>query len=152
MYYVHYRIWIYGITISMEPGPSWRANSYSASWEIHTILKNSKVNFQVHKSITQVPILHQMNTAHTLSPYLFKVNFYTKILYALLIFFMYVNATILITLGEKYKLWSFAECNFIQPPTGKIIVFYTLILTFLDSRQEDISFWTEWYEALLTCS
>ena len=31
--------------------------------------------------------------------------------------------------------------------TDKIIVLYTLILIFLDSKQEDRRFWTEWQQA-----
>jgi hypothetical protein len=54
----------------MEHSPYWEANSRSASQDIYPPLWNPKVHFRVRKVPLKVPVLIQMNPAHTFPNYL----------------------------------------------------------------------------------
>jgi len=58
----------------MEQNPSWVANSHSPSQEISRLLCNPMVHYCVHKIPPQVPILSQMNPAHTILRYFYKIH------------------------------------------------------------------------------
>jgi hypothetical protein len=60
-------------TNSVEQSP-WEANSHSASQEIPFILWYAKVHYRVYKIPPPVPVLSQMNPAHTLAPYFPKIR------------------------------------------------------------------------------
>jgi hypothetical protein len=53
------------LTYSMQQSPSWEANWFVASQEIHHILWNPKVHYHIHKSPPPVSILSQLNPVHT---------------------------------------------------------------------------------------
>jgi hypothetical protein len=68
-----------------------------------------------------------------------------------------LDLAIIIILGEQYKFevshyaafnnLLFLHLSLVSRPyrtTGNIMVLYILILMFLDSRQEDKSYWTQW--------
>jgi hypothetical protein len=61
------------LTYSMQQSPSWEANRFSASQEIPSILWNPKVHYHSHKCPSPVPILSQLNTVHTPTPYFLKI-------------------------------------------------------------------------------
>jgi len=63
----------YWLTYSMEKSPSWEANRFSASQETPRILWNPKVQNRIHKCPLPVPILSQLEPAHTPSHSL-KIN------------------------------------------------------------------------------
>jgi hypothetical protein len=54
-------------TNSMEQSPSWEANSHSAS-QVPRLLRNPKVHYRVHNSPPLVPVLIQMQPAHSFHP------------------------------------------------------------------------------------
>jgi hypothetical protein len=58
----------------MEQSPSWVANSYSPSQEIPGVLRNLMAHYRVHKSLPTVPIVKQMNPAHTFPLYFPKIH------------------------------------------------------------------------------
>jgi hypothetical protein len=59
----------------MQLSISWEANSCLATQMITSILWNPKVHYCVHKSLTLVRILNQMNPVHTPKSYFFKTHF-----------------------------------------------------------------------------
>jgi hypothetical protein len=52
-------------TYSLEQSPSWKANRFSASQKIPRILWNPKVHYRIQKCPPPVPILSQLDPAHT---------------------------------------------------------------------------------------
>jgi hypothetical protein len=52
----------------MDQCPTWEADNHSASQEIPSLLWNQNVYYRVHRKLSLVPILIQMNPVHTLHP------------------------------------------------------------------------------------
>jgi hypothetical protein len=57
----------------MEHSYSWSANSFAASQEIPRILWNSKIHYRTHKCQPPVPILSQLDPAHTPTSHFLKI-------------------------------------------------------------------------------
>jgi hypothetical protein len=53
----------------MDQGPSWQANTHSASQGIPRLLWNPKVLYRVRKDLTPISILNQRHPVHTFPPY-----------------------------------------------------------------------------------
>ena len=64
----------YLLTHSMEQSPSWEANRFSSSQEIPRILCNPKFHYRTHKYPPPVPILSQLDPAHTRTTHFLKIR------------------------------------------------------------------------------
>ena len=58
----------------MEQYPFWEANWFSASQEIPRILWNPKAHYRIHKWLSPVTILSQLDPAHTLTFNFLNIN------------------------------------------------------------------------------
>ena len=67
-------IYTFLLTYCMEHSPSWEANSSSASQEIFRILWNLKVHYRIHKCLSHVPIMSQINPVHTPTSHFLKIH------------------------------------------------------------------------------
>ena len=67
-------VWWLFLTYSMEQGPSWEVNRFSASQEIPRILCNRKVHYRIHKCPPPVPILTQLDPIHTRTSHFLKIH------------------------------------------------------------------------------
>jgi hypothetical protein len=64
----------YLLTYSMEQSPSWVANQFSASQEIHQILWNVKAHYCIHKCLPPVSTLSQLDPVHTPTSHFLKIH------------------------------------------------------------------------------
>jgi len=58
----------------MVQSPSWEANWFAASQEIHRILRNPKVHYLTHKRPSPISILGQPNPVHIPTSYLLEIH------------------------------------------------------------------------------
>jgi hypothetical protein len=73
----------YLLTYSMEHIPSWNVQRFSASQEIHRILRDPKVHYHIHKCTPPVPILsYSPGPRLSLWTLLNKICFYSEELLA----------------------------------------------------------------------
>jgi hypothetical protein len=57
----------------MKLNPSLQAASYAANQELPNNLWNAQIHYHVHRSPSLVPIMNQINPAHTIPSYLTKM-------------------------------------------------------------------------------
>ena len=62
------------LTYSMVQSPSWEANWFAASQEIHRISRNPKVNFHTHERLPPVSTLGQPNPVHIHTSHLLEIH------------------------------------------------------------------------------
>ena len=66
---------MYLLTHSTEQSPSWEANRFSASQEIHPVSWNPKVRCRIHKCPPPVPILRHVDPVHFPTSHFLKIHF-----------------------------------------------------------------------------
>ena len=64
----------YLLTNSMEQSPSWEANRFSCSQEIPRILWKPKVHYRIHKCLSSVLVLSQIDPVHAPTSHFLKNN------------------------------------------------------------------------------
>jgi hypothetical protein len=64
----------YNLLTTKELSPSWEGTNCAATQELPNILWNPKVHYHVHKSLSMVPILRQINPVHTTPSYIYKIR------------------------------------------------------------------------------
>ena len=72
---------IYLLTYTLEQSPSWEANRFSASQGSALFLLKPKVHYRIHKCPPPVPILSQIDPAHSPTFHFLKIHFIIILLF-----------------------------------------------------------------------
>jgi len=64
----------YLLIYSMQQGPSWEANRFSASKKIPCLLWNPKVHYRIYKCPPRVPIVSRINSGQASLSHMFKIH------------------------------------------------------------------------------
>ena len=144
----------------MEKSPSWEANRFAASQEIHRILWNLNVHYRIHKCPPPLHILSQLDPVHTATSWrstlilsshlrlglrsgLFPTVFPTKTLYTSLlspiratcpaypIILDFITRTIL---GEEYTTLNSSLCSFLHSSVTSSLLAPNILLSTLFSN------------------
>ena len=64
----------YILTYYMQRSSSWKPNRFSSSQEIPRILCNPKVHYRIQKWLPAVPMLNQLEPAHSSTPHFMNIH------------------------------------------------------------------------------